>query len=104
MRRRLWLLAFLALVLAACAAGSAEFESPQRPANFFHGIWHGWIAPIALIWQLFDGDIRVYEPNNTGWWYDLGFYIAVISGFGSIAFRRKRPKQKPAPRQDGWVG
>ncbi|MGI9648502.1 MAG: hypothetical protein ACR2OI_08290 [Acidimicrobiia bacterium] len=88
MRRRTWLLLIvLALVLAACAPGSDNF-APDDRANFFHGVWHGWIAPFTLIWQIFSSDTRIYEPHNTGWWYDFGFYIAVISGFGSIAFSR----------------
>jgi hypothetical protein len=43
---------------------------------------------------LFNKDVRVYEIINTGWWYDLGFYIAVISGFGSISLSRKKSKEK----------
>ena len=51
------------------------------------------IAPISLIWGIFNSDIRVYELENTGWWYDLGFYIAVISGFGGISFTRSKRRQ-----------
>ncbi|MEW6653145.1 MAG: hypothetical protein AB1394_06705, partial [Bacteroidota bacterium] len=58
-------------------------------AGFFTGVWHGWIAPISLIMGLFNPEIRVYEINNTGWWYDFGFYIAIISGFGGISLFRK---------------
>ncbi len=82
----------LALLLAACAPGSGRFAADD-PAGFFTGIWHGWIAPITLIWQIFNSDIRVYEPFNTGWWYDFGFYIAIISGFGSLGLRRRRRKK-----------
>lgn len=75
-----------------CVPGDGNHPADE-PAGFFWGIWHGWIAPISLIWGLFNSEIRVYEPQNTGWWYDLGFYIAVISGFGGISFsRRKRNK------------
>jgi len=91
---RLGILLLLALVLASCGAGTETYSSDQ--AGFFSGIWHGWIAPIALIVHIFDDAVRIYETNNTGIWYDVGFYIAVISGFGSIGLRRKRPK---APRK-----
>lgn len=64
----------------------------KNPAGFFTGIWHGWIAPISLIVGFFDPSIRIYEVNNTGWWYDLGFYIAMIGGFGSFALFRKKNK------------
>jgi hypothetical protein len=79
----------LALALAGCFPGGSTY-SPQEPAGFFSGVWHGWIAPVSLIVGLFKSGIRIYEPFNTGWWYDFGFYIAIISGFGSIALTRKK--------------
>ena len=80
----------LVLLVTGCAAGGPEYANTQ--AGFFSGVWHGWIAPIALIWHLFDNDVRIYEINNTGIWYDVGFYIAVISGFGSLGLSRKRKR------------
>jgi len=62
------------------------------PAGFLSGIWHGWIAPISLIRSIFNPEIRIYEPINTGWWYDFGFYIAIISGFGGLSLSRKKSK------------
>ena len=82
------------IALAGCVPGDGK-HTEANPAGFFWGIWHGWIAPISLIWGLFNSDIRLYEPQNTGWWYDVGFYIAVISGFGGLSLRRrKRSKVK----------
>jgi hypothetical protein len=84
------ILLFLSIVLiTACMPGSGH-SSTENPAGFFTGVWHGWIAPVSLILGLFNSDIRVYEQFNTGWWYDFGFYIAIISGFGGIAFSRKK--------------
>jgi len=65
-----------------------------KPAGFFSGIWHGWLAPISLIIGIFNKNIRVYEAVNTGWWYDFGFYIAIISGFGGLSLCRKDKKDK----------
>jgi polyferredoxin len=89
-----WLLfVAAAVVLAGCFPGGSTYSSDE-PAGFFSGVWHGWIAPLSLIVGLFKDGIRIYEPNNTGWWYDFGFYIAVIAGFGGIAiFRRDRKKR-----------
>ncbi|MGD0339967.1 MAG: hypothetical protein ABSB78_14395 [Bacteroidota bacterium] len=81
-------------LFTGCAPGGGHY-SPEKPAGFFSGIWHGWIAPVTLIIGLFDGNIRIYEQYNTGWWYDFGFYIAVIGGFGGISFIRKQSKKKP---------
>ncbi|MEM7274289.1 MAG: hypothetical protein AAF547_14495 [Actinomycetota bacterium] len=78
----------IAVLASACAPGSDTYASDQ--AGFFSGIWHGWIAPISLILHfLVDDAIRIYEANNTGIWYDVGFYMAIISGFGSLGLTRR---------------
>ena len=79
------------VMFSGCFPGGGTY-STQEPAGFFSGVWHGWIAPVSLIVGLFKDGVRIYEPYNTGWWYDLGFYIAVIAGFGGIALSRKGKK------------
>ena len=97
MRRNLVLIAvfflFLLFLSSSCAPGSGRY-SYKKQAGFFTGVWHGWIAPITLIIGIFNPAMRVYETANAGWWYDFGFYIAVISGFGSLSLTRKRKKTK----------
>jgi hypothetical protein len=83
------LLFFLSLMFSGCFPGGGH-ATPETPAGFFTGIWHGWIAPLSLIVGLFRDGVRIYEVNNTGWWYDLGYYMAVIAGFGSISLLRKK--------------
>jgi hypothetical protein len=96
MKKKIVLLCFFAalisLILTGCIPGDGTYTS-AKPAGFFWGIWHGWVAPISLIISIFDKNIRVYEVINSGWWYDFGFYIAIISGFGGLSlFRKKRSK------------
>jgi hypothetical protein len=79
----------LALSLFACTPGGGA-SSQDSPAGFFMGIWHGWIAPISLLLGFFNPSIRLYEVYNSGWWYDFGFYMAIISGFGGLSFFRKK--------------
>jgi hypothetical protein len=86
------LVASLAIFFCGCFPGGGSY-SPHEPAGFFSGVWHGWIAPVSLIVGAFKSDIRIYEPFNSGWWYDFGFYIAVIAGFGGLAFSRKSKKR-----------
>jgi hypothetical protein len=86
------LLVFILIGLSGCLPGDGSATSSD-PAGFFWGIWHGWMAPLTLIFGIFDNDIRVYELYNTGWWYDFGFYIAIISGFGGLSLSRKRKKR-----------
>ena len=88
----LTVLVLCAVIVSGCFPGGQTY-SEQEPAGFFSGIWHGWIAPLSLIVGFFDSSIHIYEARNTGWWYELGFYIAVISGFGGIALTRRKKKQ-----------
>lgn len=89
----LLILLILSLSLTGCMPGDGSYNI-EEPANFLSGIWHGWIAPLSLIRGLFNHNIHVYETLNTGWWYDFGFYIAVVSGFGSLSLTRKRKKKE----------
>ena len=94
-KRTLSLLGLLSMsmLLVACMPGDGSY-SQTDPANFLSGIWHGWIAPISLILGIFNPSHRVYETLNSGWWYDFGFYIAIISGFGGLSLSRKKKKEK----------
>jgi hypothetical protein len=85
----------IVITVSGCFPGGTSY-SAQEPAGFFSGVWHGWIAPVSLIVGLFKEGIRIYEPLNTGWWYDFGFYIAVIAGFGGIGLFRKGKKRADA--------
>lgn len=80
----------LLLLSAGCVPGDGA-ATAEDPAGFFSGIWHGWIAPVSLILGIFNPELRIYEPHNTGWWYDFAYYVALIGGFGGFALlRRKR--------------
>jgi hypothetical protein len=81
------------VVFSSCAPGGGEFHAGNL-AGFFTGVWHGWIAPVTLIIGLFNDNVRVYEVNNTGWWYDFGFYIAIIGGFGGLSLTRRKKKDR----------
>ena len=84
----------LLLTLTGCAPGDGK-NTDTDPAGFFWGIWHGWISLISLIVGLFNHTIRVYEVHNTGWWYDLGFFLGITSGFGGLSLtHRKSAKQR----------
>ncbi len=82
----------LTFVLTGCIPGDGTYTNTNT-AGFFWGVWHGWVAPVSLIISIFNDNISIYEVNNTGFFYDLGFYMAVISGFGGIALSRRKKTQ-----------
>lgn len=86
------LIILILVVLTGCMPGDGSYSS-QKPASFLSGIWHGWIAPISLIFSIGKNNIRIYESLNTGFWYDFGFYMAIISGFGGLSLSRKKKKE-----------
>jgi len=71
----------LPLLLTSCTAGDAQFTA-ETPAGFWQGLWHGIIALVTLVIHVFNGDVLVYEVNNTGGWYDFGFLLGVICIWG----------------------
>ncbi len=85
------------VLLTGCMPGDASYTM-KSPAGFLAGIWHGWIAPFSLIFSLLGSNSGIYEVINTGFWYDFGFYMAIISGFGGISLSRKK-KRKNYRRQ-----
>lgn len=80
------------LLFSSCLPGDGK-NSAAKPAGFWMGIWHGWVAPVSLVGHFFNREIRLYEKNNTGWWYDFGFYMAIVAGFGGLALSRKSRKR-----------
>ncbi len=81
-----FLIALVAIVLlSGCADVSHVKEclpAVEHTYGFWGGLWHGLIAPLAFIGELFSDDIAVYAHNNNGCWYDFGFILG-IGGFSS---------------------
>ncbi len=91
--KKSWVALTVALTLIILLSGCLATQSMQptdNVAGFFMGIWHGWMAPVALIARLFNPSVRIYAVNNTGWWYEFGFYLAIVGGFGTLSLVRKK--------------
>ena len=69
-------------VLAVAGPGSRFQVSGASAAGFWAGLWHGLISPITFLVSLFTPNVRIYETNNRGRWYDFGFIIGVSGAFG----------------------
>lgn len=74
------LLVAFALILSSCAAGNVKFDAD--PAGFWMGIWHGFISLFTFIISLFNDKVDIYEANNTGKLYDLGFILGILIFYG----------------------
>lgn len=74
------LFVFLVLLMTACAPGNAVFDT--TPASFLMGLWHGFIALFTFIISLFNDKVTMYEVNNVGKLYNLGFLIGVMMFWG----------------------
>lgn len=89
----LLLIAAVTIMFTSCIPGDGA-ASPGDEAGFFSGIWHGWIAPFSLIISIFNKSINIYEIHNTGFWYDFGYYAAILGGFGGFSLGRRRKRKK----------
>lgn len=87
------LILLLVLSTTSCLPGDGA-AGPEDPAGFFSGIWHGWMAPVSLIVSIFRDKIAIYEPYNTGFWYDFAYYIAILGGFGGFSLARNKKKKE----------
>jgi hypothetical protein len=81
------------LFVSGCASNiPIEYSANINPVGFWHGLWHGMVAPFAFIGSLFNKDIAVYAVYNTGNWYTFGFMLGVggfTKGCSSSCRRRK---------------
>ncbi len=72
----------MANILGVAGPNSKYNQPGAEPAGFWAGLWHGLIVGITFFVSLFDPRVRIYEPNNSGLWYDFGFIIGVGGVFG----------------------
>jgi hypothetical protein len=87
-------LAIGVMLLLVTLGGCAHQPPPVLPGvpGFFHGLLHGFLILVSLVASLFT-DVRVYAYPNSGFFYDLGFFLGATSFLGggaSTARRRKR--------------
>jgi len=67
-------------ILTSCAPGNERFD--LAPAGFWAGLWHGFISLFTFIISLFTNKVGIYEVNNSGWPYNLGFILGVMIFYG----------------------
>jgi uncharacterized integral membrane protein len=82
------------VITVSCAPGNYRWNpniTGSKPANFWAGLWHGIIIIITFIISLFNKNVKIYEVNNYGWPYNLGFILGLMCSVGGgFRFTRKR--------------
>ncbi len=68
------------LFLSSCAAGDSRFST--EAAGFWAGLCHGFISLVTFVISLFNDNVTIYEVNNTGWPYNLGFILGAMIFYG----------------------
>lgn len=77
----------IALALAALLLPGCAHQPPSLPIDapgFFSGLLHGFIVLFSLVASLFT-DVRIYAFPNSGFWYDLGFFVGASAFLGGGA-------------------
>lgn len=76
-------LALIVVFFASCAQVTPiEDCITDKPVGFWHGLWHGIIAPVSFVISLFSDKVAMYAVNNNGGWYDFGFVLGAGILFG----------------------
>jgi hypothetical protein len=95
-------LVVVAVLVFGCAPGNdrwGQTKPPPTAAGFWAGVWHGFIIVVTFIVSLFTDEVGLYEVNNRGWQYDLGFVLGIFISMGWVArIGRKKRWWKKA----GW--
>jgi hypothetical protein len=77
----------------SCAPGNYRWDpnvQGSKPANFWAGLWHGLIIFVTFIISLFNKTVKIYEVNNYGWSYNLGYIVGLMIWFSGSRITKKR--------------
>jgi hypothetical protein len=86
-----FLIIAILFIFSSCAPGCEKFDAD--PAGFFMGLWHGLISLVTFVISLFNDNVNIYEVNNTGWPYNLGFILGVMIIYGGSSKGTCRKKK-----------
>lgn len=68
--------------------------SPDRPAGFGYGMLHGALMPLSLPSLVTGHDVRIYDDNNAGRLYKIGYICGVdLCGIAFIGPLFWRPRK-----------
>ena len=97
----LGLILVIAMLSLTCAPGNERWAYENR-ANFWAGLWHGIIIIITFIVSLFTREVGIYEFNNNGWPYNLGFLLGLCFSVGAPWRWKPKKFRKKDIRKKEW--
>jgi hypothetical protein len=62
-----------------------DIDLSGAPANFWLDLWQGLIICLSFIASWFDNNIVLYQVHKNGFWYNLGYIVALSVSVGGIA-------------------
>lgn len=83
MNNKTFYLFVILFLLGSCTADTHNLKNCLNGINagFLQGLWHGIISPITFIVSLFENNVTIYEVQNNGNWYNLGFVLGCYFTF-----------------------
>lgn len=92
----------LAIITLSCAPGNERWQWGSK-AGFWAGIWHGLIIIITFVVSLFTQEVNIYEVNNAGWPYNIGFLIGLCFSIGAPwKWKPWKWSKKCQPKKPEW--
>ncbi|MFC1535627.1 hypothetical protein ACFL32_00530 [Candidatus Neomarinimicrobiota bacterium] len=88
------------LLISGCAPGNERFVAGT--AGFWAGLWHGFIVLFTFIISLFSDTVQIYEVNNSGGWYDLGFLLGACAFFSNGARQSRKARHRKCRHDKEW--
>ena len=95
-------LAIVTVLFAWLYGWAAPWAFPQnRTVGFGYGVLHGALMPIALPSLVLGKDVPIYQPDNSGRLYKIGYICGInvcgLAFFGSMFWR---PKFRPSDHKN----
>jgi len=102
MKKRISFFVLLGLAIVAAAiyiivyhvgVPTRNVDLSGAPANFLLSLRQGLVIVLSFIASWFDNNIVLYQAHDNGFWYNLGYLIALSVSVGGIA-RGSRTRRK----------